>query len=276
MSVGVDVDIPEAHPAETPSRLRWVVLALAIWNGLTTCLLLTVALLCGQPVMRAVFLMTTGVSLLWIYTGGLLMHAFRDPIRARIRTLRLDWRITFVLFCTLLALLEEVVTTAMTNCAPLFGVPMGRAYITASANYLDVVCLHSVVVFVPMFFAWAWMLSRWNFHPYAVLLLFGITGLMAEISFSGLQSLPMFGFWIFVYGLMVYLPACCVPEDRPVRRPGPVAILFAPILPILFAIPLALIVSRLHPIKIHFPPLTMDPPKTRQIKPHAEGTYPNG
>ena len=32
------------------------------------------------------------------------------------------------------------------------------AHITASTNYFTVVCFHSVVMFVPMFIAWAWML----------------------------------------------------------------------------------------------------------------------
>jgi hypothetical protein len=53
-----------------------------------------------------------------------------------------------VLFCTLLALAEEAVTTTMTNLAPLFGVKMGEVAITASANYIEVVTQHSVIVFV--------------------------------------------------------------------------------------------------------------------------------
>jgi len=60
------------------------------------------------------------------------------------------------------------------------------------------VCFHSVVVFVPMFIAWAWMLSRWDFSPLKVLLLFGITGSLAEASIN-LTSL-IGGFWVFVYG----------------------------------------------------------------------------
>ena len=92
-----------------------------------------------------------------------------------------------------------------------------EAHITASTNYIKVVCFHSVVMFVPMFVAWAWMLSRWRFSPLKVLLLFGITGSMAEASIN-LSNL-IGGFWVFVYGLMVYLPACMVPEDRPGRRP---------------------------------------------------------
>ena len=70
-----------------------------------------------------------------------------------------------------MALLEEAVTTTMTNCAPLLGVSLGQAYITASSNYFDVILGHSVIVFVPQFAAWAWLLSRYDFQPAEVFLL---------------------------------------------------------------------------------------------------------
>jgi hypothetical protein len=184
------------------------------------------------------------------------MRLFRDPVRDVVRAIRIDWRIKFVLFATVLALAEEAVTTAMTNLAPLFGVPVGAAYITASANYFDVVCLHSVVVFVPMFLGWAVLLRYYDFSPNAVFLLFGLTGLTAEMSFSGAQAVTEFGLWIFVYGLMVYLPACTIPAERGARKPRwwhyPLAVFF----PILFAIPIAAAVGMAHPIRIHFPPIT--------------------
>lgn len=86
----------------------------------------------------------------------------------------------FVAMATLPALLEEAITMGMTGLAPLFGVPVGAASITASANCLDVVCLHSVAVFAPMFAAWAILLHRVD----------------------------------FVYGRMVYLPVDCLPAAR--------------------------------------------------------------
>lgn len=54
------------------------------------------------------------------------------------------WKKKFVVFATVLALIEEAITTTMTNLAPLFGVEIGEAYITASTNYVDVVLFHSV------------------------------------------------------------------------------------------------------------------------------------
>ena len=50
-----------------------------------------------------------------------------------------------------------------------------------------------------------------------VLLLFGITGSIAEASIQ--PSNLIGGFWVFVYGLMVYLPACTIPEDRAAKPP---------------------------------------------------------
>lgn len=91
-----------------------------------------------------------------------------------------------------------------------------------------------------MFIAWAWMLSRWNFSPLKVLLLFGITGSMAEASINPTSLIG--GFWVFVYGLMVYLPACTVPGDRPATPPRWWHYPLAVILPVIAAIPVVPVV----------------------------------
>ncbi len=208
---------------------------------------------------RAVIGMGWGLILFWILLGGGLMVRFREPIRARVLRIPFDWRVKFVFFATLLALLEEAVTTSMTNLAPLFGLKIGEAYITASANYLDVVCLHSVVVFVPMFVAWALILWRYDFSPFSVFLLFGLTGTLAETLSFGPGNLLQAGFWIFVYGLMVYLPAFCVPRDRTARPPHWWHFPLAVLVPFLFLpiVPLPLLAGLLYPNhpKIHFPPI---------------------
>ena len=234
---------------------RIIIIAAGIWLGVTTSLLLVIALTGAAPNSRAVFLMGSGLILIWVLVGGLLMRAYRDPIAAAVRRIRLDWRIKFVLFATLLAMTEELVTTGMTNAAPLFGVRVGDAYITASANYFDVIALHSVVVFIPMFIAWAVLLRYIDFHPNVVFLLFGFTGMLAEASFGGRQAFAEFAFWIFVYGLMVYLPAYSLPPERGARLPRWWHYALAVFLPILFSIPVAAVVSILHPYPIHFPPI---------------------
>ena len=208
------------------------------------------------PNSRAVIMMGAGLILLWVALGGTLMYVFRDRIRRHRAGLRGDWRVKFVLFATLLALLEEAVTVSMTNLAPLFGVPVGAAYITASANYLDVVALHSVVVFIPMFIAWAFLLSRWDFSPAQVFLLFGLTGTLAEVSFGGAGQFAQIAMWTFVYGLMVFLPAYCIPAERGARPLRWWHFPLAVVLPIVFTIPVAVVVGTLHPIPIHFPPIT--------------------
>jgi hypothetical protein len=187
------------------------------------------------------------------------MYRHREPVRLFVQRLRLDWRLKLVLFATLLALVEEAITTGMTNLAPVFGVPLGRAYITASANYLDVVFFHSVIVFVPLFTGWAAILSRVRFPPFHAALLFGCTGILAESSLSGLQAVLEFALWIPVYGLMLYLPAYTAPDDRPASPPRWWHYPLAVVLPLLFEIlvPTALLphlVDPHHPA-LHFPPL---------------------
>ena len=232
---------------------------LAGWTVFSTSVVLALNLDPARPVARAVILMGAGLVLLWVIVGGTLMRLQRGRARALIRSLPGGWQVKFVLLCTLLALAEEAITVMMTNCAPLFGVPLGKAYITSSANYLDVVCFHSVVTFVPWFICWAWLLSRLDFHPSAVFLLFGATGTLAEMSFGGPQHLAEYGMWTFVYGLMVYLPAYSVPSGRGARQPKwwhyPAAV-FAPFLFMVLLFPFGFVKQYVHgPTDIHFPPI---------------------
>ena len=232
-------------------------MALAFWLVATTTAV--TAINWQNPRLRAVLGMGWGLILLWIFLAGTLMHCFREPIRRAVSSIALDWRLKFILFATTLAMVEEAVTTSMTNLAPMFGVKIGEAYITASANYLDVIALHSVVVFVPMFVGWAVILWRYDFSPFAVFLLFGLTGTLAEMSFGGPQHASEFAFWIFVYGLMVYLPCYCVPTERKARAPRWWQYPLAVVVPFLFIplVPLPLIAGWLYPHhpRIHFPPI---------------------
>jgi hypothetical protein len=175
----------------------------------------------------------------------------RDRAKTIVQKLPGGWRLKFILFCTLLALIEEAVTTTMTNLAPFFGVKMGEVYITASSNYIEVVTQHSVIVFVPMFIAWALILSRYKFSPGSVFILWGLTGVLAETITFGLQNILMTGFWVFVYGLMAWLPAYSVPAGRKARMPKWYHYPLAVIAPILFLVPLYLIVLVLIWILIH-------------------------
>jgi len=168
---------------------------------------------------KAIIKMALGLILLWVVMGGLVMRRYQVGVAQAVRGIPLNWRLKFVLFATGLALLEEAVTVTMTNLAPLFGSEVGKAFITASANYVHTVLFHSVIMFVPMFITWAFLLGRYDFDAKTVFLLFGLTGSLAEMSIQPTNALG--GFWFFVYGLMVYLPACSIPpaQARGARRP---------------------------------------------------------
>lgn len=167
---------------------------------------------------RAVIAMGGTLLLVWCLIGGILQRVLRDPFKRLVRRVPIGWRTRFVLLCIIFALLEEAVTTGLTNLAPLFGGVTEAARITASKNYLEVVCLHSVIVFIPSYIVWAVILSFFDFAPVEVMLLYGLTGWLMELVTFGPDNIGMIGMWTFVYGLMVYLPACTVPEDRHVRR----------------------------------------------------------
>ena len=247
-------DSPPVRPVVT-RRQALFVRVLAVWLALSTALLFLIN--SHQRVGRAVIGMACGMIVLWIFLGGALMVRFREPIARGVRAIRLPWVLKFVAFATLLALVEEAITVTMTNLAPLFGVKVGEAYITASADYLDVVLHHSVIVFVPLFIGWAVILARYPFTAWHAFFLFGITGTLAEVSFGGPQQALGFGMWCFVYGLMVWLPAYSSEEPR---NPRPLRWWHYPLaifVPFLFEIPWSLLMRIFmipHP-PIHFPPL---------------------
>jgi hypothetical protein len=251
----------DAEATTVPARRRasWFARALVwlcgAWAVIIAPFFIIATLTAPDPVTRAITGMALGLFLFWIVLGGALSLLLRNRVRSVLSRFDAHWRIAFVLFATLLALLEEAVTTMMTNAAPLWGVPVGKAYITASANYLEVVLYHSVIVFVPMFIAWAWLLKRYAFSSAAVFVLYGCAGTLAETLSFGAQNLVALGFWVYVYGLMVYLPACAIPPGHGARKPGVWACLLALILPILVAIPVALIILATDPPQHAFAPI---------------------
>lgn len=243
----------DAPPVEANRLVSLVMVVLALWAAFIVAIMAIGAVSESDVAGRAVYRMVVVHALLWMALGGGLMWRFRDGVRAWVLRQRGGWRVKFVVFCVVLALLEEASTTLMTNLAPVFGAPFGSAYITASADYLDVVLLHSVIVFAPMFVVWAWLLARYAFSPAAVLILFGITGWLAEAISFGAQPIAL-GLWVFIYGLMVYLPAYSLPHERGARPPNVLHYVLALVLPIVGAIPVALVVGALHPVSIHFAP----------------------
>lgn len=208
-------------------------------------------------VAHAIISMGAGLILLWVILCGLGMHLFREKTKQVVQSIRLHWQVKFILFCTFLAMLEEAIATLMTNLAPFFGVQIGQAYITASTNYFDVILHHSVIVFIPFFLAWAWILNRYNFSPFWVFLLFGVNGILGESIAFGPQNPIQFAMWIFVYGLMIYLPTYTLPAGRDVKQPGFWHGILAFILPLIFGIVWSIAVNLISPNhpSIHFPPI---------------------
>lgn len=231
------------------------VLVLTVWQVLLL-MLLTVA---GSQdrIARAMAGMTWMLSVIWVGGCGFVSLVGRDAICRWVAAIPCPVGVKFVMLATLLALIEEAVATLMTNAAPLFGVQLGEAYITASADYLDVVLFHSVVVFVPQFVAWAWLLSRYAFSPFSVFLLFGLTGFINETLFAGPQPLAL-AQWILIYGLMVYLPAACYPNKPDRRRVRWWHFPLAVVLPIIASLPVVAlllgVIAPDHP-RVHFPPM---------------------
>ena len=130
---------------------RWLLIAIGIYSALLVSFLNLIILNSDKVNDRAIILMADGMIVLWIIVGGALTPMLRRRLVPKLAAIPIDWRVRFVLLCTAMALLEEVITTTMTNLAPLFGTTPEEAHITASTNYFVVVCFHSVAVFIPMF-----------------------------------------------------------------------------------------------------------------------------
>lgn len=243
------VDGNDLKSSKTIFIKRLFVFLLCFWASSFNILLLIHVW--NEPTNRATALMTLGLMIVWIGTCGSLILYLRKSICSWIDRLPINCKWKFLIFCTLFALLEEAFATGLTNAAPAFGVPIGDTYITASANYLDVIFFHSVVVFIPMFIAWVFLLHRYSFSAFQVFLHFGITGLLAEVISFGPMGVINAGFWILVYGLMIYIPAHILAAKGNIK-PQLQHSLLAIIFPLLCSVPVSLIVYWIHPIRIHF------------------------
>ena len=234
------------------------ILLLGIWVLFSTSVVTVVTM--GNATARAVIGMAWGLLILWVMVCGGLMYRFREPLRNWMENIRLQWQIKFVILAVALALLEEAIATAMTNLAPLFGVAVGSAYITASTNFFDVIFFHSVINFAGLFVFWALALKWYDLKPFPSFLIFGMTGVFAEASLGGPQAFLEFGFWIFVYGLMLFLPVYTLPPAaergaRPAKFYHYILMIFLPYLfvPLFAWIPK--VIDPHHPQPTHFGPI---------------------
>ncbi|MFQ3586200.1 MAG: hypothetical protein SNJ74_06505 [Fimbriimonadaceae bacterium] len=232
----------------------------------------------GDSRARAILSMAVGLYAIWCVGATWLIWRWRDAVRERfLRAPGNPW-LKFFLLCLALVLLEEAVTTTMTNLAPVFGSEVGVAYITGSANYLEVVLWHSVVAIFPGFIAWA-LLVRWvAVHPNTAYLVYGLQGVMGEVMYDGPHQAAAFAFWIAVYGPILYLPTYCVYGLGARRRPrlGHFAAVFA--LSIVLTIPSVQFVFRFRPPDAGFPEVlerTTRPRGTPEPGSDGAGALPN-
>lgn len=170
----------------------------------------------GNPKGFAIISLAVGLFFLWGICCSFGMFKLRDRIKLFYEKREYSIILVVSFGGILLALVEEAIATLMTNLAPFFGFSTSEVFITASPNYIEVVTRHSVIVFVPWIIVWGFILARYSIHPNDVFILFGITGLLAESFTFGFQDLIQFGFWIVIYGLMIYVPAYIVysPKSR--------------------------------------------------------------
>lgn len=209
------------------------------------------------PVPRALILMGMTLFFLWVVIGGYVQKYFQKRYFEKLTSFRKRPVLYFTIGATFLACIEEAVAVMITNLAPLYGVRLGEAYITASSNYFMVIFFHSVIVFVPMFVTLGFLLKRYAISPFRAFVLFGLIGVFAETLFSGPQAILNAPFWMLVYGLMVYLPAhIFVGLER-----KKLSLLFYPVLLPLIAfsaIATAWIPALLDMPKIHFAPYRIE------------------
>lgn len=249
-----DGSLPGTTSPREPLRERiprLLIKALAVYSAIVVSLIFAAVILGSHDSRtRAILLMAAGLAILWVLIGGLLTLRYRDRVRRWILGIHLGWGWKFFLLATALSLTEEAITTTMTNLAPEFGSQIGVAYITASNNYLIVIAFSSVVVFVPEFAGWVLLLGRYSFSPNEVFLLYGFLGTTMEASLN--PTALILGFWFFVYGLMVYLPAYTLQTRPRARTPRWYHYVLAYFVPLACAIPVVVADTTLaHVIGIH-------------------------
>jgi hypothetical protein len=191
---------------------------------------------------KAIIKMALLLNLIWCIGFGFITFKFKDKIKSIFQNVKpnWNWKTKFFLFFLFLILFEEIITTILTNLAQVLGGEIGKSFITASTNYFEVIFFHSAIMFVPFIFIWTYLFSKYSFNPNQAFLLFGLLGTLSETLLSPFALIS--GFWFFVYGLMIYLPAYTLPIRENLQTPDFKAYLIALILPFIVSIPMSLFV----------------------------------
>lgn len=157
-------------------------------------------------------LVTMALGLLTLWGGLIAAIQWRLMHRAKTskRSFRFPVLVSFLMMVGL-ALIAEVVSTAMTNTASLWGLSTDEAFITASANWWVVVSRHSVIVFLPQLWMIAWLHQRLSLRAFHWFIVYGLIGYVNEwLAFGEAASWVSVPFWMIIYGWIVYLPTTIV------------------------------------------------------------------
>lgn len=158
-----------------------------------------------DPVIHVAVDMLWFLALGWVLICGSIMYLLQDKFYALYVKIKWPFWLKFTVFALLFSMVEEAVAVTINNVlSPRSG---GIAKLTVSTDYLEVVTQHSIVALLPLFIIFGLLIPKFKLTQFQTFLLFGLVGVLAEYTVTGGIALVLFSLWIFVYGLMVYLPA---------------------------------------------------------------------
>ena len=175
----------------------FLALCMMLVTGFLTLLVL------NDPVKLISVLELWSLIFFWVFLCGSLMYFLRNTFTKYYSRIRLPIWIKFTVFSTTFALIEEAIAVSINN----YFYQSGVHGLTASTNYWEVISKHSIIALLPVFLIFSFYIQKFKPSPYKAFLYFGVIGTLAETTIGGFLSLLQFGMWIFVYGLMIYLPA---------------------------------------------------------------------
>lgn len=194
---------------------------------------------------KAAFVMQLGHFITWaLLVAPFFLPRFLPAVVNYVKRFNFGKKTLFVLLATLATLIEEGISILWNNNIASSFALTDNTVLTVTTNYFDLITKHSVVAFIPMLVAWAFLLSRWRYNATEAFVYFGMAGILAELIYN-FNLLPVLaaGLWIFIYGFMVYTPALIVfgKEEKftfSFHRAG-----FAIFLPFLATVPVAFLVA---------------------------------
>lgn len=161
------------------------------------------------PDPRAAIVMQWGSFIIWVVIMGFfLAPSIASFVSGLVKSFGFGQKSIFIVGATALALIEEAVAIFLNNNVSTSLSTSSGTILTATRNYFELVTQKSVVVFIPMFIVWAYLLKNKHYSAEEAFLYFGLTGILAEFWFMpGPLIFIAGGFWMLVYGAMVYAPA---------------------------------------------------------------------